>query len=121
MGGEVIKSFLVGLGFSVDESSLAKFNKSIISATVKITALATAVSGAAAGIFHSIAGISEGFEKMGYEMRLVAPAMNKFLILRQYMLSTYAKAGINLVKVVQNSIKFNIALSENKNCSGSCL
>jgi phage-related protein len=114
MEGEVIKSFLVGLGFSVDESSLARFNKSIAGAALKITALYTSIQVAAAGIFHSIAGISEGFEEMGYSLRLVAPAVNKFLLLRQAMLSTYQKAGINIVKVVQDSIKFNFSLAKTK-------
>jgi hypothetical protein len=114
MDGEVIKSFLVGLGFDVDESSLSKFNKSIASAALKVTALYTTIQVAAAGIFKSIAGISQGFEEMGYSLRLVAPAVNKMLILRHAMLEAYSRAGIDLVKVVKESILFNYSLAKTK-------
>lgn len=59
MEGEVIKSFLVGLGFGVDDASLSKFNKAIASATLKVTALYTAVNAAASGIVFGISKISE--------------------------------------------------------------
>lgn len=114
MGGEVIKSFLVGLGFAVDDSSLAKFNKAIVSASIRVTALYTSIQLVAAGIFKSIAGISSGFEEMGYSLRLVGPAINKMLILRHAMLEAYQKAGINLQEVVRNSILFNYSLAKTK-------
>lgn len=114
MEGEVIKEFLVGLGFSVDSAGLAKFNDSIKGATLKVAAMAGAVELAATGIFWSIAKISEGFEDMGYQLRLVAPAINKMLILRQAMISAYAAAGINLTKAVQQSILFNYSLAKTK-------
>lgn len=114
MGGEVIKSFLVGLGFAVDDSSLAKFNKAIVSASIRVTALYTSIKLVAAGIFKSIAGISSGFEEMGYSLRLVGPAINKMLILRHAMLEAYQKAGINLQEVVRNSILFNYSLAKTK-------
>lgn len=114
MEGEVIKSFLVGLGFEVDDSSLAKFNSVIKTAAVRVTALYASVQLAAAGIFKAISGIADSFEEMGYNMRLVAPTLNKFLILRQEMLKAYGAAGINLVKVVQQSLLFNISLAKTK-------
>lgn len=114
MDGEVIKSFLVGLGFGVDEKSLATFNKAISSAAVKITALYASTQAAAAGIFYSITKMSAGFEEIGYQLRLVAPAVNKMLILRQAMLDAYSKAGIDLTKVVQQSILFNYSLAKTK-------
>lgn len=114
MGGEVIKSFLVGLGFDVDESSLSKFNKSIQSAALRVTTLYASIQTAAAGIFYAISGISKGFEDMGYELRLVQPAMNRWLVLRQAMLEAYSKAGVNLTKVVQQSILFNYSLAKTK-------
>jgi hypothetical protein len=114
MEGETIKSFLVGIGFSVDDASLAKFNKSIASAAIKVTALYTSIQVASAGIFHAISGISEGFEEMGYSLRLVAPAVNKMLLLRQAMLDAYRHAGVNLTQVVQQSIRFNMSLAKTK-------
>lgn len=114
MTGEVIKSFLVGLGFGVDDASLAKFNKAIASASVRVLALYTSIKVAAAGIFYGIAKISEGFEQMGYEYRIIAPAINKALMLRQALLSAYRAAGINIVKVVQQSVLFNFSLAKTK-------
>lgn len=114
MTGEVIKSFLVGLGFGVDDTSLAKFNKAIASAGLRVAALYGTIKASAAGIFYSIAKISEGFEEVGYNLRLVAPAINKMLILRQAMLDAYRRAGIDLTKVVRQSILFNYSLAKTK-------
>lgn len=114
MDGEVIKSFLVGLGFGVDDNSLAKFNKAILSASIRVTALYASVKLAAAGIFASISSISEGFEKMGYEYRIIAPMISKALMLRQALLAAYRAAGINIVKAVQQSVLFNFSLAKTK-------
>lgn len=114
MEGEVIKSFLVGLGFGIDEASLSKFNKSIASATLRVTALYTATQVAAAGIVAGISKISEGFEQMGYEYRIIAPAINKALVLRRELLKAYAAAGINITKVIQASVKLNLSLTKTR-------
>lgn len=114
MNGEVIKSFLVGLGFGVDDNSLAKFNKAISSAALRVTALYASVKVAAAGIVYGISEISEGFEKMGYEYRIIAPAINKALVLRRELLKAYSAAGINITKVVQASVKLNMSLAKTK-------
>lgn len=114
MGGEIIKQFLIGLGFGVDEASLSKFNSSIASATKRVGLLYTAIQVAAAGIFATVAEISKGFEEMGYEYRLIQPAINKAILLRMELLKAYNAAGINLVKVVQESVKFNISLAKTK-------
>lgn len=114
MEGELIKSFLVGLGFGVDDASLAKFNKAITQASVKVAALYGGVQIAATGIFAAISKMSSSFEDIGYQLRLVQPAINKMLILRQAMISAYRAAGIDLVKVVQQSILFNLSLAKTK-------
>jgi hypothetical protein len=114
VNGETIKSFLVGLGFDVDKSSLSRFNKAVFSATVKVAALYGAVQLASAGVFAGLSNMSEGFEEVGYQLRLVAPAINKFLILRQAMISAYSAAGINLTKAVQQSILFNYSVAKTK-------
>lgn len=112
--GETIKDFLVGLSFGVDDASLSKFAQALKSATLRVTALFATVQAASAGIFASIAHISKGFEEMGYELRLVAPAVNKMLILREAMLDAYRHAGIDLTKVVKQSILFNLSLAKTK-------
>lgn len=114
MTGEVIKSFLVGLGFSIDDSELAKFNKAISSASVKVAALYGTIQVAAGGIVAGISDISEGFEKMGYEYHIIAPAINKALVLRRELLRAYSSAGINITRVIQASVKLNMSLAKTK-------
>lgn len=114
MTGEVIKSFLVGLGFGVDDASLAKFNKAVSSASLKVTALYASVKIAASGIVYGISKISEGFEQMGYEYRIIAPAINKAIVLRRELLKAYSAAGINITKVVQSSVRLNLSLTKTK-------
>src|SRR5882757_2288570 len=114
MTGEVIKSFLVGLGFDIDDASLAKFNKSIAQAATRVTALYGAIQVAATGIAYGITEISKGFEEMGYEYHIIAPAINKALLLRQELLRAYQAAGVNITKVIQNSIKLNLSLDKTK-------
>lgn len=114
MNGEVIKSFLVGLGFGVDDASLAKFNKSISNAALKVTALYASINAMAAASVFAISKVSEGFEQMGYEYRIIAPAINKALMLRREMLKAYEAAGINITKVVQESVKLNFSLAKTR-------
>lgn len=114
MTGDVIKSFLVGLGFDVDDSSLAKFNKSIESAAIRVTALYASINVASTAIVAGITDISEGFEKLGYEYRIISPIINKTLMLRQELLKAYSAAGINITKVVQESVKLNMSITKTK-------
>ena len=114
MDTEIIKSFLVGLGFGVDDASLAKFNKAITSATLKVGAMYTAIQVASAGIFKGISGVSQSFEDMGYQLRILAPAMNRWMVMRQAMLTAYAKAGVNLGQVVRQAVLFNYSLAKTK-------
>lgn len=114
MDTETIKSFLVGLGFGVDDASLSKFNKAIASATLKVTALYGSVQATATGIAYGISKISESFEQMGYEYRLIAPAFNKFLLIRSEIYKAYGAAGVNISKVVQQSVLLNLSLTKTK-------
>jgi hypothetical protein len=114
MNGEAIKSFLVGLGFGVDDSSLQKFNKAISAASLKVLALYSSIKIMSAAVVYSISKISEGFEQMGYEYRIIAPAINKALVLRRELLKAYSAAGINIRKVVENSVKLNMSLTKTK-------
>lgn len=114
MSGDVFKSFLVGLGFDVDDASLAKFNKAIQTATLRVAALYGSVKAAVVGIKYAISEISEGFEKMGYEFRLIAPTINKTLMIRQETLRAYRAAGVNIIQVIQNSIRLNLSLTKTK-------
>lgn len=114
MQGDIIKSFLVGLGFGIDDASYAKFNNAIATASKRVAALAGIVELSAGGIAAGIAEVSKGFEQMGYEYHIIAPAINKALILRQELLKSYRLAGINIQKVVKDSIKLNLSLDKTK-------
>lgn len=114
MVGEVIKEFLVGLGFEVDESSLNKFNKSIASAALRVTALYASIKATTAAVAYGISKISQSFEQLGYEYKILAPAINKALILRREMFRAYSAAGVNLVKVVRSSAAFNLSLEKTR-------
>lgn len=54
MNGDTIKEFLVGLGFQVDDASLASFNAGIANASVKALALGAAVTAAAGAVFFAV-------------------------------------------------------------------
>lgn len=114
MNGNIIKSFLIGLGFEVDDSSLSKFNKAITSATQKVAAMYAGIQAATAGVFYGISKISEGFESLGYEFRIIAPAINKALVLRREMLKAYSAAGINITKVVRSAVMLNMSIAKTK-------
>jgi hypothetical protein len=114
MSPDTIKSFLVGLGFGVDDASLSKFNRAIAQASLKVTALYASTKLAAAGIVAGIAKVSQGFEQMGYEYHIIAPAINKALVLRRELLRSYSLAGINIRKVVKDSINLNLSLTKTK-------
>lgn len=112
MTGEVLKSFLVSLGFDIDESGLSKFNKSVAEASVKVLAIGTAIEATAVAIGYGIAGISKDFEELGYQFHIIAPAINKALVLRRELLKAYSLAGVNITKVIQNSVKLNYSLAK---------
>lgn len=114
MNNEVIKSFLVGLGFEVDTSSLKKFNKAIADSTLKVAALYGSIKITSTAVAFGITQIAESFEDLGYEYRLIAPAINKALILRREMLKAYSVAGVNIVKVVQSAVLLNISITKTK-------
>lgn len=114
MSGDVIKSFLVGLGFDVDESSLAKFNKSIALATVKVTALSASIIATATAVGKGITSISSDFEELGYQYRIITPAINKAIVLRRELFKAYSSAGIDIQKTVLASLRLNMSITKTK-------
>lgn len=114
MTGDIIKQFLVSLGFTIDKKSLGDFNAGIASAAKRVTALYASIKVMSAAVFYGISRVSEGFEEMGYQMRLIAPAIHKVLYLRQQMMLAYSKAGVNLHQVVRNAVLFNLSLAKTR-------
>ena len=114
MVGEIIQSYLVGLGFDVDDQSLAKFNKGLETAAKRVTAVAVAVTGMAAGLVAAFSKTSEGFEDLGYQLHIIAPLINKAIVLRQEMIMSYQRAGVNIRQVIVDSIKLNMSIAKTK-------
>lgn len=79
MSAETIKEFLVGLGFEVDQAGLQKFTQGIASATLKVAAIGTAMTAAAAAVvagvqavaskYDDIAKGEDQFKELGISMR----------------------------------------------------
>lgn len=64
MSSDVIKEFLVGLGFEVDNSSLGKFTGGLKTSAIAVTAFVGAVAAAATGVFASVTKMAEGFDEL---------------------------------------------------------
>jgi hypothetical protein len=111
---DVIKSFLVGLGFDVDEASLSIFNKSIKDAALRVTALYTSITAFAGSIVYAFSKISDSFEEMGYQYHIIAPMINKAIVLRNEMLKAYGSAGLNIRKAILASVQFNMSIAKTK-------
>jgi hypothetical protein len=80
-GTSTIREFLVGLGFNVDESGLAKFKSSILAATGVAVALGTAVTVAAGAILAGVKSIAEEYDqldKLATRFRSTADAVDEF-------------------------------------------
>ncbi len=69
---EVLKDFLVRLGFEVDETSMTKFSEGILSSTTRIMAFGAAMTAAAAGVIHSVKEIANE----NRELALLAQQLN---------------------------------------------
>lgn len=80
-GGEVIKEFLVGLGFDIDEEGLSKFAGAVGSATVKVMALGVATVAAATAVFAGVKDIASEYDeldKLATRFRTTADAVDEF-------------------------------------------
>ena len=65
MNGAVIKEFLVGLGFQVDEQGLKKFEDGIKGATVAVAAIGAASMAAAGAVVAFVAGVADRLDAVG--------------------------------------------------------
>lgn len=65
MNGAVIKEFLVGLGFQVDEQGLKKFEDGIKGATIAVAAIGAASMAAAGAVVAFVAGVADRLDAVG--------------------------------------------------------
>ncbi len=82
MTSEIIKQFLVGLGFKIDAAGLAAFSKGLSSATLQVTALATAATSASGAVVAFVQNIASGFDEMdrlATQFRTTADAVDEFI------------------------------------------
>jgi hypothetical protein len=82
MTGETIKEFLIGLGFAVDESSLASFKGAISSASIGAAALGAASIAAAGALFGTVQHIAATYfelNKLAIQFRTTADAVDSFM------------------------------------------
>src|SRR5690606_9606156 len=61
---DVIKEFLVGLGFKVDEKGLKTFTKSIDGATTAVTRLVTTLAGASLTVAAGVSAFASSLENL---------------------------------------------------------
>jgi hypothetical protein len=61
---DVIKEFLVGLGFKIDEKGQKRFVDTVASATVTVTALGVATAAAATTVVAGVAKIADSLEQL---------------------------------------------------------
>jgi len=79
---EVIKEFLVGLGFKIDEAGMARFVTGVSKATVAVTAMGAATTAAAAAVFAGINSVASEYyqlERLGLQFRSTAEAIDQFI------------------------------------------
>lgn len=79
---EVIKEFLVGLGFKIDEAGMARFVTGVSKATVAVTAMGAATTAAAAAVFAGINSVASEYyqlERLGVQFRSTAEAIDQFI------------------------------------------
>jgi len=66
MSGDVIKEFLVSLGYKLDESGHRRFTESIASTTKQVVALGVAIEATAVALVGMVHRVSVGFESLAY-------------------------------------------------------
>jgi hypothetical protein len=82
MKTEVIKEFLVGLGFKIDDAGMARFISGISKATVAVTAMGAATTAAAGAIFAGINSVAAEYyqlERLALQFRSTAEAVDQFI------------------------------------------
>jgi hypothetical protein len=61
---DIIKEFLVGLGFQVDDTGMSKFQAGLQNVTVKAMAVGAAVAAAAVGVVHYVDQVADKYDSV---------------------------------------------------------
>src|ERR1019366_5103562 len=70
MAGDVLKEFLVSLGWKNDEASYRRFNDTIEQSTKGILVFGAGIEGAMLSLYHFLDKAAAGFEKLSYKASL---------------------------------------------------
>ncbi|VXB25245.1 Mannosyl-glycoprotein endo-beta-N-acetylglucosamidase [Burkholderia sp. 8Y] len=82
MNEEVIKEFLVKIGYQTDETSLRKFTLSLASVTKKVMALGAVVAATAAAVVAGVKVISAEMERLYYASQRTGETVGNIMALR---------------------------------------
>lgn len=82
MGDDVLKEFLVSLGFKVDVVSMKKFTDSVEKVTKGVMAAGLAVAATATGIVAGVAVIANQMEKLYYASQRTGETVGNLMALR---------------------------------------
>lgn len=89
----IIREFLVRLGFKVDENSRKKFEDGVQGATVSATKLATAVAAASLAVGKMVASVSKDFEDLYFSAKKAGSSAESMQALGQAAESFGVSAG----------------------------
>jgi len=109
MSGDVIKEFLVGLGFKIDDAGQKKFTAGIGMATKAAMSLATAAAAMAAATVAAVVKMSERYEQLYYlSQRVGSSASNIEAYSYAFQqLGGSADGAKKAIEGVSNFMKFN--------------
>jgi hypothetical protein len=82
MSDDVLKEFLVGIGFKVDESSLKKFNTQLAAVEKQVMSIGKIVAGTATAIVAGVAVISRQMENLYYASQRTGETVGNLMALR---------------------------------------
>jgi len=115
MNGEMIKEFLVGLGFQVDEKGLSEFTQGIASTTTRVMAFGAAITATAAGVLYSIQQIAKSYNELDLlatRLKTTTEALDDFLDIASIM-------GIGEDKAKESLLGLNSAIQDTEIGIGS--
>ena len=103
MNGEVIKEYLIALGFQVDQASLAEFSAGVQRVTLTLAGIGAAAVGAAGMITKFVSSVAERFDAVGKLGERVGATAEEIMRLGYAASLT----GANLDEVTQSLTQLN--------------
>lgn len=101
MNGAVIKEFLVGLGFQVDEQGLKKFEDGIKGATIAVAAIGAASMAAAGAVVAFVAGVADRLDAVGDSADRIGTTVDELMRL-QYVATLSGSSAEAAASAMEN-------------------